>query len=71
LNIKQPMATIRRRSKPAEPERYIDLVNPENGEVIPTTEWVATELIKQGWSEKKEGSETQITKGENDGTKDN
>ncbi len=51
--IKQQMETIRRRSNVIKPECYIDIVSPQ-GEVIPTVDWVAKELVKQGWTEKPE-----------------
>ena len=36
---------------PAEEVRYVNLVHPASGEVCKTYDWVAPQLIAQGWTE--------------------
>jgi len=35
-------------------EKYITLIHPGTGEELPTVEWVAKELLRQGWKRKSE-----------------
>ncbi len=49
-------------------EVYVDMVYPETGEVLPTPDWVADALMKQGWKKKESVEKTK--KEETDGKKD-
>ena len=51
-------------------ENYVDLVHPETGEVIPTVDWVAEQLERQGWKKKEDELAQNKPEEKPDGKKD-